>query len=200
MLRPDELILRARADLAVQIEQPVPRDIIVRKIGRMHVVLCASQSYIDAYGKPQTFDEVAERHRLVMQYSDQSRGHEYYNEVFPGRPQTGFMAMRTDASTAMYAAVVSGIALGWLPTYYFALGTQVIPLEIGPVAHFDIWLSYHPDVGKLGRVRRMIDWTIEAFDPQHNPWFRDELIHPREFPSRRRSHAPHQIDRAFGRS
>ena len=84
MQRPDELILRARADLAVQIEQPLPRDLIVRKIGRMHVILCASRAYLDTYGAPKKFEEVAERHRLVMQYSDQGRGNEYYNEGISG--------------------------------------------------------------------------------------------------------------------
>jgi len=197
MQRPDELILRAKADLAVQIEQPVPRDLIVRRIGRMHVMPCASQGYINTYGVPKSKDELAERHKLVMQYADQGRGHQYYNELFPSRPQIGFMAMRTDASTTMYAAVLNGLACGWLPTYYFGIGTQVVPLDIGHVIPFDIWLSYHPDAGKLARVRRMIDWIIEIFDPQNNPWFRDEFIHPKEFIAFRLADAQ-MIDAAFG--
>jgi DNA-binding transcriptional LysR family regulator len=200
MQRPDELILRAHADLAIQIEQPVPRDLVTRKIGRMHVMLCASKAYLDTHGTPRSLDEIAERHRLAMQYSDQSRGTEYYNTLFPGRPQLGFMAMRTDVSTAMYAAVLSGLALGWLPSYYFAIGTQVVPLDIGKAVPFDIWLSYHPDAGKLARVRRMIDWAIEVFDPQNNPWFRDDFVHPTDFEGHRRAGPQAQIDVAFGRS
>jgi DNA-binding transcriptional LysR family regulator len=199
MQRPDELILRAQADLAIQIEQPVPRDLVIRKIGRMHVMPCASKAYVDTYGMPRSKDEISDRHRLVMQYADQGRGSHYYNELFPGRPQTGFMAMRTDASTAMYAAVLNGLAVGWLPTYYFGIGTQVIPLDIGHVIPFDIWLSYHPDAGKLARVRRMIDWTIEVFNPQNNPWFRDDFIHPIDFEKYRDAKPSKMIDAAFGR-
>jgi DNA-binding transcriptional LysR family regulator len=200
MQRPDELIMRAQADLAIQIEKPAPRDLVIRKIGRMHVMPCASKSYLDTYGIPKSKDEVAERHRLVMQYADQGRGSEYYNKLFPDRPQTGFMAMRTDASTAMYAAVLNGLALGWLPTYYFAIGTQVVPLDIGHHYPFDIWLSYHPDAGKTARVRRMIDWAIEVFDPQHNPWFRDDFVHPAEFEKCRDAGSRIRIDAAFGRT
>lgn len=199
MQRPDELILRARADLAIQIEKPVPRDLIVRKVGRMHVMPCASRSYIDTYGAPKSKDDLAQRHRLVMQYADQGKGAQYYNELFPDRPQTGFMAMRTDASTAMYAAVLNGLACGWLPTYYFGIGTHVQPLDIGHIIPFDIWLSYHPDAGKLARVRRMIDWTIEVFDPQNNPWFRDEFVHPRDFGKFQPAYSQKAIDVAFGR-
>lgn len=200
MQRPDELILRAHADLAIQIEQPIPRDLVVRKIGRMHVVPCASREYLKTYGMPASVEDIADHHRLVMQYSNQGRGSEFYNEVFKSRPQIGFMAMRTDASTAMYAAVLSGLALGWLPTYYFAIGTQVLPLDVGPPTYFDIWLSYHPDTGKLPRVRRMIDWAIEAFRPQSNPWFRDDFVHPREFENNRPPGSPIPIDAAFGRN
>jgi DNA-binding transcriptional LysR family regulator len=200
MQRPDEMVLRARADVAVQIEQPLPRDLVIRKIGRMHVMLCASRTYLETYGAPADLDEVAERHRLVMQYADQGRATHYYNTLFPNRPQIGFMALRTDASTAMYAAVLAGVALGWLPTYYFALGSQVIPLDVGPVVPFDIWLSYHPDAGKLARVRRMIDWTIDVFDPQKNPWFQDSFVHPAEFEKHHSVESRNQIDVAFGRA
>src|SRR5262249_37413018 len=34
MLRPDDLVARAQADLAIQIEQPERRDLIIRRIGR----------------------------------------------------------------------------------------------------------------------------------------------------------------------
>ena len=200
MQRPDELILRARADLAIQIETPVPRDLIIRKVGRMHIIPCASKSYLDIYGLPTSTEEIADRHRLVMQYADQGRGSETYNRLFPNRPQPGFMAMRTDASTAMYSAVVSGLALGWLPTYCFAIGAQVVPLDIGHVIPFDIWLSYHADMGKSPRVRLMIDWIIEVFNPLNNPWFRDDFVHPSEFGGDFCSSPQKQIDTAFGRS
>src|SRR3989475_797378 len=46
---------------------------------------------------------------------------------------------------------------------------------------FDIWLSYHPGTGRIPRVRHMIDWLVEAFNPAKFPWFKDEFVHPREF-------------------
>jgi DNA-binding transcriptional LysR family regulator len=199
MQRPDELIVRAQADIAIQIEQPAPRDLIVRRIGRMHIMPCASASYLKTYGVPKTKAELIQKHRIVMMYADQGRGTEVYNELFPEHPQTGFMAIRTDVSTALYAAVVNGLAIGWLPTYYFSLGAPVVPIDIGCIFHFDIWLSYHPDLGGLPRVRRMIDWTVEAFNAQKNPWFRDEFIHPTELEKYLKCNSPATIDAVFGR-
>jgi len=199
MQRPDDLVARAEADLAIQIEQPVPRDLITRRIGRMHIVPCASKSYIDTYGLPKCKQEVEERHRIVVMCADQGKAHDLYNQWYPERLQTGFVAMRTNVSTALYAAIVSGLAVGWLPTYCFAIGASVIPLDIDLVYSFDIWLSYHPDLGQVPRVRRMIDWAIEQFDPQKCPWFRDDFIHPEEFGKHLRSSPSGAIDAAFGR-
>jgi hypothetical protein len=89
--------------------------------------------------------------------------------------------------------------VGWLPTYYYAIGAPEIPLDIDWVYSFDIWLSYHRDLGSAPRVRRMIDWAIEQFNPQKCPWFRDEFIHRTTFEKHFRSGAPGEIDAAFGR-
>ena len=199
MQRPDDLVTRAQADLAIQIEQPAPRDLIIRKLGRMHIIPCASKSYIATYGLPKAKQEIGERHRIVLMYADQGRAREYYDQQFPDRPQTGFVAMRTNVSTALYAAIVNGLAVGWLPTYYFAIGAPVLPLDIDWVYSFDIWLSFHPDLGQVPRVRRMIDWAVEEFDPQKYPWFADDFIHPGAFDKHLRTGPPGEIDAAFGR-
>jgi DNA-binding transcriptional LysR family regulator len=199
MQRPDDLVARAQADLAIQIEQPAPRDLMTRRIGRMHIVPCASKSYIETYGLPKSKQEVDERHRIVLMFADQGKAHDLYNEQYPERSQTGFVAMRTNVSTALYAAIVSGLAVGWLPTYCFAIGASVIPLDLDWVYSFDIWLSYHPDLGSVPRVRRMIDWAIEQFDPQKCPWFRDDFVHPAAFEKHLRKGSPGEIDAAFGR-
>ena len=199
MLRPDDLVAHAQADLAIQIERPAPRDLIIRRIGRMHIMPCASKSYIDTYGLPKAKQEIGERHRIVLMYADQGRAREYYDQQYPERPQTGFVAMRTNVSTALYAAIVNGVAVGWLPTYYFAIGALVVPLDIDWVYSFDIWLSYHPDLGRVPRVRRMIDWAIEEFDPQKCPWFRNDFVHPGEFDKHLQAGSLGEIDAAFGR-
>ncbi len=199
MLRPDERVARAQADFAIQLEPPAPQDLVVRKIGRIHIMPCASKSYIDTYGMPAAQREIAERHRIVMMYADQGRGREYYDQMFPNKPPIGFMAMRTNMMTALYAAIVNGVAVGWLPTYYFASGAPVVPLDIDWVYPFDIWLSYHHDLGEVPRIRRMIDWAIRMFDPQQCPWFRDEFIHPKEFDGQLGQRYLTETDAPFGR-
>jgi hypothetical protein len=95
-------------------------------------------------------------------------------------PQNGFVAFRTNNSIALLWAILKGAGVGWSPTYMHAMGPKMIPLDIGMIFSFDIWLTYHPDAAQLPRVRRLIDWVIASFDPKTFPWFRDEFIHPRD--------------------
>ena len=89
--------------------------------------------------------------------------------------------MKTNVSSANYWAVANGAGIGVFPTYACALGGKMIPLEVELNRSFDIWLSYHPGSGRIPRVRHMIDWLMDAFNPAKYPWFKDEFVHPREF-------------------
>ena len=174
-------VLRLEADAAVQLTKPSAPDLKVVKIGRLHAIPFAGQSYVATYGLPRTKEEFLQ-HRIVLQIADQTQTSEIYERLFPGIPQRGFVAMRNNASTAHVAAISSGVGIGWAPTYVHALGNSIVPVDISDDFRlpFDIWLTYHTDAGRIPRVRKIIDWVIDAFDPRKFPWFRDEFIHPDE--------------------
>ena len=77
--------------------------------------------------------------------------------------------MKTNVSSANYWAVANGAGIGVLPTDACAFGGKIIPLEVELRWPYDIWLSYHPGSGRIPRVRHMIDWLVEAFNPTKFP-------------------------------
>jgi DNA-binding transcriptional LysR family regulator len=174
-------VLRLEADAAVQLTKPINPDLKLVKLGRLHTMPFAGRSYIETYGLPKTFEEGL-NHRIVLQVADQTATQEIYDKLFGGKSQLGFVAMRTNVSSAHVWAVAKGAGIGVLPTYVHALAAKIVPVDAGPRFQFDIWLTYHPDAGRIPRVRKMIDWLIDAFDPKRFPWFRDEFIHPRDLP------------------
>ena len=139
----------------------------------------ASQKYIDTFGAPLTMTELV-KHRLVMQIADRNAAKEAFEGCFPAHSQQDLVVMKTNVSSANYWAVANGAGIGVFPTYACALGGNIVPLEIELKRPYDIWLSYHPGSGRIPRVRCMIDWLVEAFNPARFPWFKDEFIHPRE--------------------
>lgn len=175
-------VLRHEADIAIQLSQPTALDVKQVKLGRLHVMFFASQKYIEIHGAPKTYDELL-KHRIVMQFGDQTNAEEIFESWFPSVPQADLLVMRTNVSSANYWAVSKGAGIGLFPTYAAAIGTKLVPLDINLRQPFDIWLSYHPDSNRIPRIRRMIDWIIESFSPARYPWFRDEFIHPNELKS-----------------
>jgi len=174
-------VSRHEADVAIHLSRPAVLDVKLVRLGRMHLMMFASQKYIETYGAPRTADELV-KHRLVMQVADQAAAKETFESWFPGVSQRDLLVTRTNVSSASasYWAVANGAGIGVFPTYACALGGKIIPLEVELRRPFDIWLSYHRGSGRIQRVRHMIDWLVEAFNPAKFPWFKDEFIHPSE--------------------
>jgi DNA-binding transcriptional LysR family regulator len=173
-------VSRDEADVAIHLSRPAALDVKLVRLGRMHLMFFASEKYIETYGAPQTVEELV-KHRLVMQVADQAAAKETFESFFPGRSQRDLLVMRTNVSSANYWAVANGAGIGVFPTYGCALGGKIIPLDIELRRPYDIWLSYHAGSGRIPRVRHMIDWLVEAFNPAKFPWFKDEFVHPSEF-------------------
>ena len=115
-----------------------------------------------------------------MQFSDETEARKS-SKMVPGHGHQDLLVMRTNVSSANYWAIAKGAGIGLLPTYGSAIGARVEPLDIdGMHRPFDIWLSYHPDAGRIPRVRKMIDWIVELFSAAQFPWFSDTFIHPNE--------------------
>lgn len=170
-------VLRLEADISIQLERPLEPDLRMAKIGRLHTMLFASKSYLDTYGHPKSVQDLL-KHRLVIQSDDDKRWRDMYDKVFPGVSPIGFVSLRSNVGSAHYWSIAKGAGIGMLPTYGQALGAQLVPLDLGIVQPLDIWMAYHPDVKRIARVKRTIDWIVQSFDPQRFPWFRDEFIHP----------------------
>ena len=151
----------------------------------MHIYPFASQRYIDSYGLPKSLAEI-KQHRLVYQDAPQVE-EDAWRRILNMPSIEGIVALRTNASTALAAAIEFGIGIGPLPTYIVAIGTDLIPVDIGVRHQVDIWMTYHPDARTISRVSFFIDWLRTLFDPKLYPWFGDEFIHPRELA---KTHAP----------
>jgi DNA-binding transcriptional LysR family regulator len=180
-MRPAD-VLRLETDIAVQLIRPEAKELRMVKIGRLHAMPFASRSYLETYGCPKSIDEL-KQHRIVLQTSDQISTDENFGRLFPNLQQVGVVTVRSNVSSAHLWAIAHGAGIGMLPTYAHAITGNLVPLDLPCIVAQDIWLTYHADGNKIQRVRRLIDWTIDAFAPRTFPWFRDEFVHPRELPA-----------------
>lgn len=172
-------VLRLEADVAVQLTRPTAKDLRVVRLGRLHLVPFAAQSYIDIYGMPSSVTDLVE-HRIVIQTDEEPQWEQLYNRVFPGVRPEGLVTLRTNVSGAHYWSIVNGAGIGMLPTYVYTIGAPIVPVDLGVQVVLDIWMTYHEGAARIPRVRHLIDWLPKAFSSRTFPWFRDEFIPPCE--------------------
>jgi DNA-binding transcriptional LysR family regulator len=172
---------RLEADIAVQLHRPQQPDLKVVKLGRMHFIFFAAQSYLDAHGVPANASDLT-RHRIVVFSDDAGTWEEPWRRFFGEISPAGLVVLRNNLASAHYTAIVQGNGIGALVTAVQAMGADLVPLNIDVDTKYDIWLSYRPEAKRIARIRKTIDWLIQIYDPRRFPWFRDEFIHPSRLP------------------
>jgi DNA-binding transcriptional LysR family regulator len=169
-------VSRLEADISIQFKRPSNPDMIVTRLGRLHVFPFVAESYQRLFGLPTSLHDLR-HHRLLQQVSPQLE-----ESVFAERLKLhnleGTVGIRTNASSALLYAVERGAGIGLLPTYALALGARLVPVEVGITHFYDIWLTYHPDLKNSVRHMMVLGWLHRIFDSQRYPCFKDEFIHP----------------------
>jgi DNA-binding transcriptional LysR family regulator len=113
----------------------------VVKLGRLHVMPFAAESYLQTYGAPKTIEDLL-KHRIVVLSAEQVSTDAKYDRLFPGVPQPGFVAIRTNVTSAYYWAIAKGAGIGMLPTYAYALGARIAAVDrFAPAVRYLAYVS-----------------------------------------------------------
>ncbi len=171
-------VFNMEVDVGVQIEYPNAPDLVVTKLGTLHMMLFASEEYVRVYGEPRSISEIL-NYRFVEQVSGQVNS-SMLDEMFPNVPQD-FVAVRTNTSTSHAYANSRGAGIGVLPTYARAITKRVRP--VCPDFRFSrsIWMTYNRNALLSERVVATLDWLRKSFDSKRYPWFSESFIAPEVF-------------------
>jgi DNA-binding transcriptional LysR family regulator len=170
-------VARLEADIAIQLERPTNPDLIVTKLGRLHIYAFVSEEYCKLHGSP-SLQEIR-KHRLVIQHAPQVDD-SAYARVLGLSSLEGIVGIKTNSSIGVLYAVERGAGMGFLPTSSVAMGAALVAIDLGVHHHADLWLTYHKEFRNSDRHKIVIDWLKKIFDPKTYPCFRDEFIHPND--------------------
>jgi len=171
-------VARLESDIAVQLEPPTNPDLIVAKLGRLHIYPFVSLGYQELYGIPASLSEL-KSHRIIKQHAPQVDD-TAYARIFGLTSLEGIVGIKTNSSIGVLYAVERGAGVGFLPTASLALGAPLVPVDMGFSHHAELWLTYHKEFRTSDRHKIVIDWLKKIFDPKTYPCFRDEFIHPND--------------------
>ena len=171
--------LRAPTDVSLQYLEETGADMIVAEVATVHYVLVASRQYLDLYGEPRSLAEIALTR--YIHHSAQKHQPGTWDSKTASVLELTDPALETNSSLAMLSAIKYGGGVGPVPTALLRLEPDLVVLDAPPVASPKLWMTYHLDVARSARIRRVTDWIRSVFDPRSNPWFRTEFVHPSEF-------------------
>lgn len=167
-----------KVDIAVQLMEPADQDLIIKRLGWMHIMPFMSRHYRDAFGQPTSLSELKD-HKLVLQASDQLKTPDLLRAIGVDDP-VGVVSFWADSSSANYSLVSKGAGIGILPVYSTALGANLLPVDIGAAFKYEVLMTFHESTGRSPLMRHVIDFIEGCFDHEKFPWFREEFMDPTE--------------------
>ena len=164
ILDDEELDLGMReADVAIRLRQPTQPDLIQRKLFTVHMHLYAAPSYLERFGRPQTFAEL-DGHRLVTfgvpvpQYLKDVNWLEVAGRD-PGNPRLPIL--RINNLLSIKNAITRGIGIAVLPDYMVGKDTALERLlPEAEVPSFSTYFVYPAELKNSARVHVFRDFLV----------------------------------------
>ena len=171
--------LRQPTDIFLQFSEETANDMIATEVATFHYVLVASRQYLDLYGEPRSLADIALTR--YIHHTGQKHQPGTWDSKTASVLDLADPSLETNSSLAMMMAIKHGGGVGPVPTALLRLEPDLIVLDAPPVAAPKLWMTYHRDVARAARIRRVTDWLKSVFDPRSQPWYRTEFVHPSEF-------------------
>lgn len=160
-------------DLGIRITATPGQNLVARKLAVNRKVLCAAPAYLARRGTPRVIDDLAGHDGVLFPPMAPKRAWSLRRD---GQLRVVPVAARfeTDDMDASHAAVVAGLGIGVLPIYVAADDLRrgrLVPLlrDVEILPDFGIYLVYLPNRTLPRRVRTLIDFLVQRFEPAP-PW------------------------------
>jgi DNA-binding transcriptional LysR family regulator len=152
-------LLRREADIALRMVKPNQDSLITKKIAEVRVVACAHASYIKRNGQPSNVLDLL-NHRMI--------GSETNTEIDKHAKSLGFdpqkfnYSFRSDDYIAQWAAIQSGLGIGFTADYVAASDPKVTCLLPDlRLPALPVWLTVHREIRGSGPIRAVYDFLAK---------------------------------------
>lgn len=184
-------LLEGEADIAIQFSEPKSPEIIGRKLGVLHYMSFASESYLEGRELPNSLFEYY-RYKTIL--------HEgYVHQIERWAPRIAELkkmidySLVTNSAAGMIEVCANGGGIAVLPSYIGDVDHRLKPLNLPEIAPIQFWLTYTERVRRLPHGQAVLDWLWTIFDERRIAWFRDAFVHPSQI----KRGAESQIARIF---
>lgn len=151
-----ENLLRREADIALRMYRPTQPDVIAKHVTDLPLGAYAAPGYLAQHGTPETLEDLM--HHTVI-------GYDRSTLIIDGFAQRGFkvgrdfFAFRSDDQVLCWHMVCAGYGIGFTQQRVGDADPRVVRVSGDQdVGRMPLWLTAHPDLRRIPRVRRVYDW------------------------------------------
>jgi DNA-binding transcriptional LysR family regulator len=156
----NEDLLRRDADIAVRMNRPTQKALVVRRIGRTGIGLYAHRDYLAEFGTPKSAADLAGHCLIGFDRDDRSFRSVGSLAAAIGREQFGF---RCDSDPAQLAALCAGVGIGGCQHLVALSRPELVPLLAKEMQFsLEVWLAMHENLKSTRRVRLLFEHLAEG--------------------------------------
>ncbi|WP_341760475.1 LysR family transcriptional regulator [Candidatus Endowatersipora endosymbiont of Watersipora subatra] len=159
-----------QADCAIRLRLPQQLNVIQRKLFTVHFHVFATQSYIDRFGRPESFDDL-KNHRIIVWGGAAPHYLDDVNWLLtvgmtPG--QSRDPVLKINSILAIKRAVQKGAGIALLPDYSVDDDAELIPVMTDTdVPSFDTYFAYPAEMRHSARLNAFRDFLLEKVKNWH---------------------------------
>jgi DNA-binding transcriptional LysR family regulator len=149
---------RGEADVALRFAVTTQPDLICKRLGDTGWALFASESYLERRGTPLSAGDLS-GHDLIG-FDDtmaNTPGALWLND----HAADAHITLRGNSIISVLNAAISGMGLAVLPCFLAQGEPTLRRAAPGLLGSREVWLVFHPEVGRIARVRCVIDFLTE---------------------------------------
>jgi DNA-binding transcriptional LysR family regulator len=152
-------LVRRQADIALRNVKPEEPGLIARRVAKFGFAQYASDDYLKRHPKPRRGEGLSGHDLIVWAYMRPSRSQ------FMGESTDGArIAFRSNSTNALVWAAICGFGIASLPCYLADPEPRLLRIwpDVPPLMD-SLWLIYHEDLRRAGRIMAVAQAIAEAF-------------------------------------
>ncbi len=171
-------ILREGMDLTIRIGQLNDSSLIARRLAPVRTVLCASPSYLERYGEPQTPEQLNEHIGLSYAHLSEQRQWTFSDRAGKEHTAQPDIRMRANNGDVLLQATLDGLGIAVMPLFIcyreLAAGRLRKLLPDFPTEESAAYALYPSRRHLPQRVRLLVDFLVERLG-DNPPWEQDRI-------------------------
>ncbi|MCP5073076.1 MAG: LysR family transcriptional regulator [Rhodobacteraceae bacterium] len=149
------------ADVAIRMKEPSQADLVRRRLMNVNMRLYASQSYIEKFGEPLTFEDLRS-HRIVSQNLTSQQVSAGQLWIKPLLTSEHLSHLTVNNYFGVLRAVLHDVGIGMLPTYVIADYPQLVRvLPDEQSQEIPVYLAYPEELRHSKRVAVFRDFVLD---------------------------------------